>query len=373
MPAVKRVRPYPFYRLPRISRNQVEVGRNFRAHLPLGPGPAFAEMERGLGGPLHFQMVECFVAHARDLESLLAGVVVRLAGVGERWGLAVIDRVLAVALAGRVLGIDSASTPELPAPRQPTLAETGAIELLVQLLVEEQPLRVVGVVEPDALLGVMGTLADDALVHVLEARVDSPVGTGAARLIVPDAIAAAAMPVRSRPSLLRRRERLASQNVQLVVELARVRLAGARIGEARVGDVVAFDQPAPGPAASVEVRLRVGGGALSAEVRGDALHITHAFRLYEGAQMIEDPSSRTPEPAASDQLLRELNVEIVCELGRVSMSGRELVELEPGAVIPVPRPLAGPIDLTVGGRLIARGELVDLEGDLGVRLTEILA
>ena len=34
--------------------------------------------------------------------------------------------------------------------------------------------------------------------------------------------------------------------------------------------------------------------------------------------------------------------------------------------------LAGPVDLTVGGRLVARGELVDVEGDLGVRLTEVV-
>ena len=78
------------------------------------------------------------------------------------------------------------------------------------------------------------------------------------------------------------------------------------------------------------------------------------------------------DDAGADQLLRELPVEIVCELGRVTLSGRELIELEPGAVIPIARPLAGPIDLTAGGRLIARGELVDVEGDLGVRLTEVL-
>lgn len=371
-PGVKRVRPFPFYRLPRIARNQVDVGRNFRAHLPLATGPAFGEMERGLGGPLRFHLVECFVAHARDLESLLAGVVVRLAGTGERWGLIVIDRVLAVALAGRALGIDQAGVSELPAPRQPTLAETGAIELLVQLLAEDQPFRVTGVVEPDALLGLMGTLADDALVHVLEARVESPVGVGPARLIVPDAIAAAAAPVRARGALLRRRERLAAQSFMSRLELARVRLVGARLGEMRVGDVLAFDVRAPRPNAPVEGWLCVGRGAFTVEIRSDVVHITHPFRLYEGEFMSQEPASRNADPSATDQLLRELNVEIVCELGRVSMSGRELVELEPGAVIPIPRPLAGPIDLTVGGRLVGRGELVDVEGDLGVRLTELV-
>ena len=64
-------------------------------------------------------------------------------------------------------------------------------------------------------------------------------------------------------------------------------------------------------------------------------------------------------------------VEVVCELGRVTMTGREVLELRPGAVIPVGRPLAGPVDLTVGGRVVARGELVDVEGEIGVRITQI--
>ena len=77
------------------------------------------------------------------------------------------------------------------------------------------------------------------------------------------------------------------------------------------------------------------------------------------------------EDGSTDALLRELPVEMVCELGRVTMSGRELLELRPGAVIPVGRPLAGPVDLTVGGRVVARGELVDVEGEIGVRVTQV--
>ena len=79
----------------------------------------------------------------------------------------------------------------------------------------------------------------------------------------------------------------------------------------------------------------------------------------------------TSTQSGADQLLGELPVEVVCELGRVTMSGRELLELRPGAVLPVGRPLAGPIDLTVGGRVVARGELVDVEGEIGVRITQI--
>jgi flagellar motor switch protein FliM len=86
---------------------------------------------------------------------------------------------------------------------------------------------------------------------------------------------------------------------------------------------------------------------------------------------MDQESERRPDEAATDQLLRELPVEVVCELGRVTMTGRELLEMGPGAVIPVGRPLAGPVDLTVGGRVVARGELVDVEGEVGVRIIQL--
>ena len=86
-------------------------------------------------------------------------------------------------------------------------------------------------------------------------------------------------------------------------------------------------------------------------------------------------TTRNPDPAdaaaTTEALLRALPVEVVCEIGRVTLDGRELIDLAPGAVLPMGRPLAGPVDLTIGGRVVARGELVDVEGEIGVRVTRI--
>jgi type III secretion system YscQ/HrcQ family protein len=114
------------------------------------------------------------------------------------------------------------------------------------------------------------------------------------------------------------------------------------------------------------VTLRLGRGGFLARLDGDSLTIEDPFRLNSGG-----PMESEPKPEATDELLRELPVEVACEVGRVSMSGRELVELRPGSVILVGRPLAGPVDLTVGGRVVARGELVDVEGEMGVRITQL--
>ena len=74
---------------------------------------------------------------------------------------------------------------------------------------------------------------------------------------------------------------------------------------------------------------------------------------------------------SQEALLRDLPVELTAEVGRLRMSARELIELGPGAVLPLGRPLAGPVELVVGGQVVAVGELVDVEGELGVRLVEV--
>jgi len=60
------------------------------------------------------------------------------------------------------------------------------------------------------------------------------------------------------------------------------------------------------------------------------------------------------------------------ELGAVSMTAREWAELGPGDVIETGRRIAEPVILRVAGREVARGELVSLEGELGVRIRELV-
>lgn len=75
--------------------------------------------------------------------------------------------------------------------------------------------------------------------------------------------------------------------------------------------------------------------------------------------------------AETDTLVEELPVELVVELGRVELTGAQVLELDLGDVLALERPLAGRVDLRVSGRLIARGELVNIDGEAGVRLVEV--
>jgi flagellar motor switch protein FliN/FliY len=68
-------------------------------------------------------------------------------------------------------------------------------------------------------------------------------------------------------------------------------------------------------------------------------------------------------------------IEITISVGRARPSVRDLLRLQRDSVLPLDRRVDDPVELYVGDRLIARGELHELEGDqagqLAVRLTEL--
>lgn len=71
----------------------------------------------------------------------------------------------------------------------------------------------------------------------------------------------------------------------------------------------------------------------------------------------------------------QVPIEITISVGRARPLVRDLLKLERDAVLALDRRVDDPVELWVGDRLIARGELEELEGDqagrLAVRLTEV--
>lgn len=72
-------------------------------------------------------------------------------------------------------------------------------------------------------------------------------------------------------------------------------------------------------------------------------------------------------------LLADVDMDVTVELGRANVPVRELLSLQPGMVIELDRQAGSPIDVLVNGRLIARGEVVVLDEQFGLRITEIVA
>ncbi len=72
-------------------------------------------------------------------------------------------------------------------------------------------------------------------------------------------------------------------------------------------------------------------------------------------------------------LLHDVEMGVTAELGRRRMSVRDLLSLTPGAVIELDRAADSPVDVLVNGTLIARGEVVVIDEEFGIRISEIVA
>jgi flagellar motor switch protein FliN/FliY len=68
--------------------------------------------------------------------------------------------------------------------------------------------------------------------------------------------------------------------------------------------------------------------------------------------------------------LADVPVEVEVELDRRVLSVRELLELEVGSVIGMTRSAGENIDLYVGGKLVGYGEIMLIESNIGVRITD---
>lgn len=79
--------------------------------------------------------------------------------------------------------------------------------------------------------------------------------------------------------------------------------------------------------------------------------------------------------SGADNPFTKVPIEIVVSVGQARPSVRDLLRLKPDAVLALDRRIDDPVELYVGDRLIARGELEEVEGDpaggLAVRLTEV--
>ncbi|MDO4550109.1 MAG: flagellar motor switch protein FliN [Planctomycetia bacterium] len=71
-------------------------------------------------------------------------------------------------------------------------------------------------------------------------------------------------------------------------------------------------------------------------------------------------------------MLGDIQLEISIELGRASMYLEDVARLRQGSVVVLDRLAGEPVDVLVNGRVIARGELLVVDGNFSVRLTEFV-
>ena len=84
------------------------------------------------------------------------------------------------------------------------------------------------------------------------------------------------------------------------------------------------------------------------------------------------PSAEAAESADLARVL-DVSVELKVEIGRTTMTIRELLDLAPGTVITLDRMAGEPVDLLVNEKRIARGEVVAIDEEFGLRITEVVS
>ena len=72
------------------------------------------------------------------------------------------------------------------------------------------------------------------------------------------------------------------------------------------------------------------------------------------------------------ELLLHVPMRLTAELGACTMSIAEILEIGSGSIVELDRAATDPVDLRVNDRLVARGEIVAVDGHFGVVVTEIV-
>ncbi|RZS91437.1 flagellar motor switch protein FliN/FliY [Motilibacter rhizosphaerae] len=121
-------------------------------------------------------------------------------------------------------------------------------------------------------------------------------------------------------------------------------------------------------------RLAGAGAAVAVPLldNGQVVVVYAAAISATGAARPAAGGGRRPQRNGGLELLRDVVMEVTAELGRTRMTVRELLSLTPGSVVELDRAAGSPADLLVNGTLIARGEVVVVDEEYGIRITELV-
>jgi flagellar motor switch protein FliN/FliY len=88
---------------------------------------------------------------------------------------------------------------------------------------------------------------------------------------------------------------------------------------------------------------------------------------------MEENVSGSPSQGADPKLdlLYDIDLDATIRFGTREMALHEVLELGPGTVLELDRHVNEPVDLVVGDRIVARGEVVVVSGNFALRVTEV--
>lgn len=242
--------------------------------------------------------------------------------------------------------------------------------------------------------------------------------SGYVRLVIPEEVLATANPPTD--SAVRRARRAADAEAHLTrlrnvktwvrAEIGNVEISSTELSQLRERDVVLVEKlscrPDQGQGGTAKLKVGYGraghldaeivaeGGRFQAKVTGISIGgppppggaeeptDEPPAEAEAGADDGEDEST-TPgavrgrndvedaQGAGGADLMNDIPLQISVELGRVPTTAEEVVALKVGHVFDLNRVAGEPLDLSVNGKVVARGELVEIDGNLGIRILSL--
>jgi flagellar motor switch/type III secretory pathway protein FliN len=312
--------PFPFDCLPRRSRREAALESALARWLARRSAPSGTRLAALAGGAVRARLIG-IVPLAPDPHAAIADV---------RWGgasIALIGSSRPVrALAQRLLG----GPAELEAPRPLTVVEQAIWALAVAAAAAD--LGVDAEVWP-----LEGEPPADAVAVAFAVGLPAELGSAmtVTACVPPD------LPVRNPPPRPPHAWRF-----DLPIVVGRCSLPAASVARLAVRDVITVESCLELALGAGKIGLTAAPGAVEARVATgyvprDMAHVASAC------------------------------LEVTVQLGTIQLSLRELGELAIGEILPLGRPLSGPYEIYAAGRVVGQGELVDIDGELGVRIVSL--
>jgi type III secretion system YscQ/HrcQ family protein len=412
-------RPYRFKGLPKYTREQAALLSSFSQYLGVSSyGTRLLSEVAKVAGEVFRQEVTLEFDHLRSItfEEITSSVPEHacLVRVGmapkEEKVIWEIDPVMATALVERLLG---GKGEDIGMSRSFTDIERGVLTYGVLKIASafqtslQQGTEVA--VRVEAIEHTIDSFRqyyqDDLAFHSLSIKATLGDVVGFSRVFVPHTLTAGAFSIPEEPensegywrALRKNLARIGEQWVPLRIQVATIDLGPDDIAALDVGDIVMIENhqlQGTGESLNGQADVHFGRGK-NGVVRTQLLWRNgrcdvqiSELALQEEPQDMSDEQDIPAEPAEVEEggdipatpvdniqeaggLLRDVPAPVVVELGRLKMSTAQVIRLKAGQILRLGRSATDPVDLVVNNRIFARGELIEIDGELGVRLVQL--
>jgi len=126
-------------------------------------------------------------------------------------------------------------------------------------------------------------------------------------------------------------------------------------------------------------------GSLGVEYQIHVGGTVHLLALVPSSEFVDDVLSRTADPAGAERwasevpvsdnlkVLMDVDLDLAVSFGKTQMLLEEVLKLASGSIVELNRSANDPVDVLVNNSVVARGEVVVVDGNYGIRVTEVVS